>query len=63
MDGGREAVAAKALMRGGLYDRGARKFVPVADLFARMKIGAHSPAITEEVRAVLAAEDAMRRAP
>ena len=38
---GREAVAAQALMRGGLYDRTAKAFVPVDDLFVRMKVEAH----------------------
>jgi len=60
--GEREVVATQALMRGGLYDRSAKKFVPVAELFHRMKIDVQSPPATEEVRAFLAAEEALKRA-
>lgn len=62
LDGRRDVVATRALMRGGLYDRAARAFVPVAELFRRMRVEAISPPATDEVRAFLAAEDALRRA-
>ena len=61
-DDGRDVVATQALMRGGLYDRAARRFVPVADLFRRMNIAADSPAPTDDVRAFLEAEVALKRA-
>ena len=62
IDDGREAIATQALMRGGVYDRSARAFVPVVELFRRMNVEAASPAITDDVRAFLAAEQALKRA-
>lgn len=62
LEGGREAVATQALMRGGLYDRKARGFVPVADLFKLMNIDMPSPPLSDDVRAFLDAEDALKRA-
>jgi acyl-CoA thioesterase FadM len=62
MNGRRDVVATQALMRGGLYDRKARGFVPVADLFARMNVDAVSPPASEAVSAFLAAEEALKRA-
>ena len=59
--GEREVVATQALMRGGLYDRKARGYVPVAELFKVMSIDTPSPPITEEIRAFLDAEDALKR--
>ena len=62
IEGGREVVATQALMRGGLYDRKARAFVPVAELFTRMNIDTRSPELTDDVRAFLEAEEALKRA-
>lgn len=59
---GADIVAAIALNRGGLYDPRARRFVPVARLFAAMNIDAVSPPASDEVRAFLDAEAAMKRA-
>ncbi|KZE36263.1 thioesterase family protein [Chelatococcus daeguensis] len=57
---GEEMVAAVALLRGGLYDRRAKAFVPVAQLLATVGVNAASPEPPEEVRAFLAAEAAMK---
>ena len=62
LDGDRDAVATQALMRGGLYDRAARAFVPVSALLQRLNIDAPSPPITGDVRAFLDAEEALKRA-
>lgn len=55
-----ESVAAHALLKGGLYDRAARRFVPIARLFEAMGMSAESPPATAEVTAFLTAESAMR---
>ena len=61
-DGG-EILSAVALVRAGLYDRRAKAFVPVARLLAEVGIPeTAAPAMTPEVAAFIAAEDAMRQA-
>lgn len=55
-------VAAIALVQAGLYDRRARRFVPIATLLATIGIDARSPAMTVEVEAFLSAGDTLRRA-
>lgn len=59
---GREAVATQALLRGGIYNRAARAFVPVAELFHMLGFDQPSPAATPDVRAFLDAEKALRLA-
>ena len=59
---GHESVATIALMRGGVYDRTARAFVPVARLFERMGVTESSPPASDEVRAFLDAEEALKQA-
>jgi acyl-CoA thioesterase FadM len=63
-DGGaREGqVAARALFKGGLYDRAAREFVPIAQLMSEIGVTAPSPPHSPEIEAFLKADDAMRQA-
>jgi acyl-CoA thioesterase FadM len=60
-DGG-EILSAVALVRAGLYDRRAKRFVPVDTLFAAVGTTAASPPLSPEVEAFLAAEDALKQA-
>ncbi len=53
-------VAARALFKGGIYDRGARSFVPIARLMMEIGADAEAPEATAEVAAFLAAEDTLR---
>ena len=55
-------VAAHALFKGGLYDRAAKKFVPIARLMAEVGVAAESPPLTPEVDAFLRADEDMKRA-
>lgn len=55
-------IAAHALFKGGLYDRKARKFVPIADLMLETGVEATSPEPTPEVDAFLKADDELKRA-
>ena len=57
-----ETVAAMALMRGGIYDRKARCFVPVAQLFGLLGVTQPAPPLTDDVRAFLDAEEALKQA-
>jgi len=59
---GDEIVNAVALSRAGLYDRAARRFVTVKEIFAEVGGEVPPPAATPEVEAFLAAEEAMKRA-
>jgi acyl-CoA thioesterase FadM len=60
---GSEILSAIALLRAGLYDRRARRFVPVERLFAEAGIpAAVSPEPTPEVAAFLEAEEALKHA-
>lgn len=53
-------VAARALFKGGLYDRKARRYVPVADMMAVIGRSGESPAPSPEIDAFLAADATMR---
>lgn len=53
-------VAARALFKGGLYDRTARTFVPVARLMREIGATAQSPVPSAEAAAFLAADDALK---
>jgi acyl-CoA thioesterase FadM len=59
---GSEIVAAVALVRAGLYDRGGKSFVPIARLMGEMGLSVESPPASPEVAAFLASEEAMRQA-
>jgi len=59
---GGEILHASAIHRAGLYDRRARSYVTIDRLMREMGVEAKSPEPPEEVRAFLAAEDALRRA-
>lgn len=63
LDGGAQAdtVAARALFKGGLYDRKARQFVPIARLMQEIGAEAESPPLTPEVAAFLAADAALKQ--
>jgi len=63
-DGGpREGqVAARALFKGGLYDRKVRKFVEIARLMALLGVSETSPSATAEVEAFLHADDQLKQA-
>jgi acyl-CoA thioesterase FadM len=54
-------VAAQAQFKGGLYDRGERRFVDVARLMAEVGITAESPPVPPEAAAFLAADEALRQ--
>lgn len=62
LDSGEQAgaVAAHALFKGGLYDRVARQFVPIARLMREIGAEAESPPLTPEVAAFLAADAALK---
>lgn len=53
-------IAARALFKGGIYDRAGRAFVPLARLMEEIGASADAPAPTPEVAAFLAAEDTLR---
>jgi acyl-CoA thioesterase FadM len=53
-------VAARALFKGGLYDRKARTFVPVSRLMEELGVFAESPPATPEIEAFLKADNALR---
>jgi acyl-CoA thioesterase FadM len=59
---GQPMVNATALVRAGLYDRKAKAYVPVARILEMLGSTDASPAMSPEVAAFLAAEDAMKRA-
>jgi acyl-CoA thioesterase FadM len=59
---GDEVANAVALVKAGLYDRKAKGFVPIARLMSEMGASGESPEATDEVRAFLDAEDALKRA-
>lgn len=60
--GGEEIVAAHALVRAALYDRGSRSYVPVARLMSEIGLEVESPEPGPDVVAFLASEEAMRQA-
>lgn len=53
-------IAARALVKGGLYDRAARDYVPVARLMAEVGAEMTSPALPAEAVAFLATEEALK---
>jgi len=53
-------IAARALFKGGIYDRGARAFVPIERLMIETGARGDAPEATAEVAAFLAAEDTLR---
>lgn len=54
-------IAARALFKGGLYDRAARNFVPIARLMQELGLSVQSPPMSPEVEAFLKADDALRQ--
>ena len=55
-------VAARALFKGGLYDRKARAFVPVAQLMETIGVRETSPAPSDDVAAFLKADETLKKA-
>ena len=55
-------IAARALFKGGIYDRRARAFVPIARLMETIGVSAQSPAPTPEVEAFLKADAELKQA-
>lgn len=53
-------VAARALFKGALYDRRARRYVPPAELMREIGLSAVSPPLPAEMEAFIAADRAMR---
>ena len=53
-------VAARALFKGGIYDRSARAFVPIGTLMAAIGVAVEPPPTTPDVDAFLKADEAMR---
>jgi acyl-CoA thioesterase FadM len=53
-------VSARALFKGGIYDRATRAFVPVSRLMQEIGIAADSPPLPPEATAFLASDDALR---
>ena len=60
--GSTEIVSAMALMRGGIYDRRMRKFIAVDQLFQLVGVAQPTPPLTDDVRAFLEAEEALKQA-
>jgi acyl-CoA thioesterase FadM len=60
--GGGDVVNAVALVRAGLYDRKARRFVTIERLFEEIGPSVAAPEFTTEVAAFLKAEDALKQA-
>ena len=54
-------AAARALFKGGLYDRQERKFVEIARLMSLIGVSEDSPATTPEVEAFLHADDQLKQ--
>lgn len=57
----RDVVAAIALLKGGFYDRSAKKMVPTQELLDILKIDDHSPAFPPEITAWITAEDELKK--
>jgi acyl-CoA thioesterase FadM len=55
-------AAARALFKGGLYDRQEKKFVEIARLMALLGLSEVSPPATPEVEAFLHADDQLKQA-
>lgn len=54
-------VAARALFKGGLYDRAQRRFVEISRLMAEIGVSADSPAPSAEIDAFLHADDQLKQ--
>jgi acyl-CoA thioesterase FadM len=65
LDGGARdgQIAARALFKGGLYDRRAKAFVPITRLMQAIGVTAESPLPTPEVQAFLNADERLKQAP
>lgn len=65
IDGGARdgQIAARALFKGGLYDRSTRRFTPIAQLMQTLGVTAESPAPAPEVEAFLHAGDQLKQSP
>ena len=63
IDGGTRdgQTAARALFKGGLYDRSKRAFIPIATLMQTIGVYAESPSPTPEVEAFLHADDQLKQ--
>jgi hypothetical protein len=55
-------IAARALFKGGLYNRKERKFVQIAHLMSLLGVSETSPPATAEVEAFLHADDQLKQA-
>ncbi len=55
-------IAARALFKGGLYDRKTKAFIPIAQLMALIGVSAVSPPPSAEVEAFLKAEEELKQA-
>ncbi len=64
IDGGARdgQIAAQALFKGGIYDRKARAFVPIAKLMQSINVSAVSPPPTPEIDAFLKADAELKQA-
>jgi acyl-CoA thioesterase FadM len=58
---GKEIIAAKALVRGGIYSRKDRHFVDVAKLFADIGYMGTAPLPSTDVETFLSSEEALKR--
>ncbi len=63
IEGGRHdgQIAARALFKGGLYDRATRRFVAIARLMSEIGVTAESPSPSAEIEAFLHADDQLRQ--
>jgi len=63
IDGGRRdgQVAARALFKGGLYDRDQRRFVTISRLMAEIGVVAESPPASPEIDAFLHADEQLKQ--
>lgn len=53
-------VSARALFKGGIYDRAARAFVPVSRLMQEIGVSTDSPPLPPEAAAFLTSDEALR---
>lgn len=54
-------IAARALFKGGLYDRTTKSFVPITELMRAIDIFAESPGQTVEIEAFLKSDETLRQ--
>ncbi len=55
-------IAAHSLFKGGLYDRAAKKFIPISQLMEEAGVSVDNPPLSPEVEAFLRADDELKRA-